>query len=209
MHDIFRKIANDDKIKLLKTLEADTIDIPKGSSVSEFMRYKNFIGVVLEGNIQIVSTDHEGNRTITENLKTNDIFGSKITSLSDLDAELIAIKDSRVIIIEYFALTHNTFNSQPYYQQFTANLLDITMSIINERNERIIILSKKTIRNRLLKYFEIMKKKSGMRSFRLPFTYTDLADYLGVDRSAMTRELKNLKDEGIIEVTNRRITLLH
>ena len=54
-----------------------------------------------------------------------------------------------------------------------------------------------------------MRKKSGTRTFRLPFTYTDLADYLGVDRSAMTRELKNLKDEGIIEVTNRRITLLH
>lgn len=209
MYDIFRKIANEDKQKILKTLEADTITIPKGTSVSEFMRYKNFIGIVLDGNIQIVSTDYEGNRTIAENLKINDIFGSKITSLSDLDAELIAIKDSKVIIIEYFALTNNTFNAQPYYQQFISNLLDITMNIINDRNERIIILSKKTIRNRLLKYFEIMRKKNGVRTFRLPFTYTDLADYLGVDRSAMTRELKNLKDEGIIEVTNRRITLLH
>ena len=103
-------------------VEADTIAIPKGASVSEFMRYKNFIGIVLDGNIQVVSTDHEGNRTITENLKSNDIFGSKITSLSDLDAELIAIKDSKVIIIEYFALTNNTFNTQPFYQQFISNL---------------------------------------------------------------------------------------
>lgn len=209
MQDIFRKIANEDRHKILRILEADTLNITKGAVVSDFMRYKNFIGIVLDGNIQIVSTDHEGNRTITENLKTNDIFGSKITSLSDSDAELIAIKDSRVIIIEYFALTHNTFNTHPYYQQFVSNLLEITMSIINERNERIIILSKKTIRNRLLKYFEIMKKKYGSRSFRLPFTYTDLADYLGVDRSAMTREIKNLKEEGIIEVTNKKITLLH
>ena len=209
MHDIFRKIANEDRQRILKILEADTLNIPKGSVISDFMRYKNFIGIVVDGNIQIVSTDHEGNRTITENLKTNDVFGSKITSLSDSDAELVAIKDSHVIIIEYFALTHNTFNTQPFYQQFTSNLLEITITIINERNERIIILSKKTIRNRLLKYFEIMKKKSGSRSFRIPFSFTDLADYLGVDRSAMSREIKNLKDEGIIEVTNRRITLLH
>lgn len=209
MADIFRKIANDDKQRILKILEADTITIPKGTTTSDIMRYKNFIGIVLEGSLQIVATDFEGNRTITENLKTNDVFGSKISSLNDLEAELVAIKDSKIIIIEYFALTNNTFNTQPYYQQFISNLLEITISIINERNERLSILSKKTIRNRLLKYFEIMRKKSGMRSFRIPFSFTDLADYLGVDRSAMTREIKNLKDEGIIEVKHRRITLLH
>lgn len=209
MIDPFRKIANEDIQKILKILEADTLNIPKGASASELLRYKNFIGIVLEGNLQIVSTDFEGNRTITENLKANDVFGSKISSLSDLEAELVAIKDSRVIMIEYFSLTNNTFNSQPYYQQFVSNLLEIMITIINDRNERIVILSKKTIRNRLLKYFEIMRKKSGMRTFRLPFTFTDLADYLGVDRSAMTREIKSLKDEGIIEVKGKRVTLLH
>ena len=209
MMDPFRKIANEDQQKILKLLEADTIIIPKGSSASDIMRYKNFIGIVLEGSLQIVSIDFEGNRTITENLKANDVFGSKISSLNDLEAELIATKESKVVIIEYFSLTNHTFNQEPYYRQFTSNLLEITISIINERNERILILSKKTIRNRLLKYFEIMRKKNGIRTFRIPFTYTDLADYLGVDRSAMTREIKNLKDEGIIQVTGKKITLLH
>jgi len=209
MNDVFRKIANEDKQKILKILEADTIKISKGSTSSDIMRYNNFIGIVLEGSLQIISTDFEGNRTITETLKANDLFGSKISSLNDLEAELIAIKDSTVIMIDYFSLTNNTFNTQPFYQQFTSNLLEITISIINERNERLSILSKKTIRNRLLKYFEIMRKKSGMRTFRIPFSFTDLADYLGVDRSAMTREIKNLKDEGIIDVKTRRVTLLH
>lgn len=209
MIDPFRKIANEDKTKILRALEADSIHLKKGTSISEDIRYKNIIGIVLEGCIQIASIDFEGNRTITEELRQNAVFGSKISSLNDQECELYAKEDSTVIFLEYFALTYNVHNSAPYYQQFISNLLEITIAIINERNERILILSKKTIRNRLLKYFEIMRKKYGMRSFRIPFTYTDLADYLGVDRSAMTREIKNLKDEGIIEVKNRRITLLH
>lgn len=209
MIDPFRKIANEDKLKILKILEADTIQVKKGTSISEDIRYKNIIGIVLDGYIQIVSTDFEGNRTITEELTQNAVFGSKISSLNDQECELYAKEDSTIIFLEYFALTYNVHNSAPYYQQFISNLLEITIAIISERNERILILSKKTIRNRLLKYFEIMRKKSGMRTFRIPFTYTDLADYLGVDRSAMTREIKNLKEEGVIEVKNRRITLLH
>lgn len=209
MIDPFRKIANEDKQKLLKTLEADTIQLKKGTSISEDIRYKNVIGIVLDGCIQIVSTDYEGNRTITEELNENAVFGSKISSLNDQECELYAKKDSTIIFLEYFSLTYNVHNTAPYYQQFISNLLEIAISIINERNERILILSKKTIRNRLLKYFEIMRKKSGIRSFRIPFSFTDLADYLGVDRSAMTREIKNLKDEGVIEVKNRRVTMIH
>ena len=83
------------------------------------------------------------------------------------------------------------------------------MGIISQRNERIRILTNKTIRNKLLEYFEILSKKTGSRMIRLPFSYTDMADYLAVDRSAMSRELKKLKEEKIIEVKSRRITLLN
>ena len=69
------------------------------------------------------------------------------------------------------------------------------------------ILTNKTIRNKLLAYFKIMSRKNNSRVIYLPYNYTDLADYLAIDRSAMYRELKNLKEEGLIEVKNKRITL--
>ena len=80
---------------------------------------------------------------------------------------------------------------------------------INDKNNRIEILTKKTIRNRLLEYFKIVSLKNKSKNIYLPFTFTDLADYLAIDRSAMTRELKNLKEEGFIEIKNKRITLLY
>ena len=78
---------------------------------------------------------------------------------------------------------------------------------ITNANNRIEILSNKTIRNKLLAYFKVISKKNNSKIIYLPYNYTDLADYLGVDRSAMYRELKHLKDEGLIETKNRKITL--
>ena len=74
-------------------------------------------------------------------------------------------------------------------------------------NNRIEILSNKTIRNKLLAYFKIMSKRNNSKVIYLPYTFIDLADYLGVDRSAMYRELKNLKEEGLITIVNKKIIL--
>ena len=75
-------------------------------------------------------------------------------------------------------------------------------------NTRIELLTKKNIRDKLLTYFNILSTKNLSKTFRLPFTLTDLADYLSVDRSAMMRELSHLKQEGFIEKTGSKITLL-
>lgn len=80
---------------------------------------------------------------------------------------------------------------------------------IKEYNERIEILANKTIRNKLLAYFKITSKKSKSKIIYLPFNFSELADYLVVDRCAMSRELKNLKDDGLIEVEGKKIKLFY
>ena len=94
--------------------------------------------------------------------------------------------------------------------------LDTTFTsrdIINEkfmnRNERIKILEQKQIRNKLLAFFEIEQKKTRLNYITLPFSFKDLADYIAVNRSSMFREIKNLKDEGFINVKGKKITLLY
>ncbi len=111
--------------------------------------------------------------------------------------------------MDYDTIINCTQNNKGFYNQFIKNLLEIIVNKINEKNERIEILSNKSIRNKLLEYFRIETKKTGNKIIYLPFTFTDLADYLSVDRSAMSREIKNLKDEGFIEIKQKRITLLY
>ena len=77
------------------------------------------------------------------------------------------------------------------------------------RNERIKILEQKQIRNKLLAFFEIEQKKTRLNYITLPFSFKDLADYIAVNRSSMFREIKNLKDEGFINVKGKKITLLY
>ena len=100
-------------------------------------------------------------------------------------------------------LNHNYFNT------FFYNLFDIINFKFKEINERIKIIEKKQIRDRLLEFFEVENKKSPLNTFYLSMSFKDLADYLSIDRSAMFRELKHLKEEKFIEVNGRRITLLY
>lgn len=70
------------------------------------------------------------------------------------------------------------------------------------------VLSKRTIREKLACYFFHLASKQKNETFQIPFTMVDLADYLSVDRSAMTRELKKMKDEGLITIERRSVRLL-
>ena len=204
----FFSINDDDKLKLLKYLEALTYTFNKNEEILKKIKNRNFIGIILEGIIQIIKTDYNGNRTIIEELTDNDIFGSKISSLSNNEYTITTKDTTKIIIIDYEQLIKSN-NTNNYYNKFIKNLLEIIINSINDKNNRIEILTKKTIRNKLLEYFKIVSTKNKSKNIYLPFTFTDLADYLAIDRSAMTRELKNLKEEGFIEIKNKRITLLY
>lgn len=208
MKDPFYNIDEFDKEQLLKQLETVTFEFKKNSTILEKIKNDNFIGIIISGLLQIIKTDYNGNRTIIEELSENNMFGSKISSLSNKEYSIITKEDTKIIIIDYDQILRCNIDNH-YYNQFIKNLLDITINSINSKNDRIEILTKKTIRNKLLEYFRIVSSKNNSRNIYLPFTFTDLADYLAIDRSAMTRELKYLKEEGFIEIKNKRITLLY
>lgn len=204
----FYNINSDYKSKLLKELEAQTYEFSKNEEILKKIKNRNYIGIILNGTIQIIKTDYNGNRTIIEELIENDIFGTKISSLSNNEYTITTKDKTKIIIIDYEQLIKAN-NTNNYYNQFIKNLLEIIINSVNDKNDRIEILTKKTIRNKLLEYFKIISTKNKSKNIYLPFTFTDLADYLAIDRSAMTRELKYLKEEGFIEIKNKRITLLY
>ena len=205
MDRLFKKIDVNQKRKLLHLLETSALFYKKDNVILSTIK-DNIIGIVLEGNAQIIRTDYNGNRTIIEELKEEDIFGSFLSSLKSDECEIVTKEDTKVLIIDYDRIIEDDYN-KPYYNQFVKNLLEITTNIIDEKNDRIEILTKKTIRDKLLEYFNIYARRRGTHIIYLPFSLTDFSDYLAVDRSAMSRELKNLKDEGFITQEGRKIVL--
>lgn len=208
MKHLFSKISVKEKEKLLRLLETNTLSFPKNTTILSSTK-DNVIGIILEGHAQITRTDYNGNRTIIEELNEESIFGTVISSLNNDEYEIVTKIDTKVLIIDYHSILNYENTNYKYYNQFIKNLLEITTNIIEEKNERIQILTKKTIRDKLLEYFNIYSKKHATRIIYMPFSYTDLADYIAADRSAMSRELSYLKDEGFIKTKGRRISILY
>ena len=208
MDELFFNIDTLEKHRLLKILESHTMILKKNNLMLSSVKHENIICILITGHLQIVRTDYYGNRTIIEDLKENSIFGSMISSISNTEYDVLAKEDAQIVIIDFNEIINYNEVNTKYFNQFLKNLLKIISQKIQENNERIEILTNKTIRDKLLAYFRNNTKNSNNRIVYLPFTLTDLADYLAVNRSAMSRELKNLKDEGFIEIKNKKIKLL-
>ena len=205
----FDNINSRNKQKLLRLLKADVYEYKAGKRILEMIYNDNIICVILEGQIEIIRTDYNGNKTVVEELEEDDIFGNLISILNNKENEIITKKETKILAIDYNTIINYEENSKGYYNEFIKNLFKMVVQKLNNANKRINIITKKTIRNKLLEYFNTNSYGHQKKYVYLPFNLTKLADYLSVDRTAMSRELKSLKDEGFIEINKKRITLFY
>lgn len=209
MDELFLGIDNRQKAKLLKELEANTFSFKKNNYILSSVKQENIICILLAGHLQIIKTDYNGNRIIIEDLVDKAIFGTITSPLANTEYDILAKEDSQVIVIDFNEIINYDETKSYYYIKLLKNLLNIMADKIKKNNERIEILTHKSIRDKLLAYFKNNTKYRNNRIVYLPFTLTDLADYLAVNRSAMSRELKSLKEERLIEIKDKKIKLLY
>lgn len=204
---IFQNIENEDINKMLKCFEAKKRIFKKESIIMNYLGNTSTIGIITKGKAELIRNDYNGNRTIIETLTEDDIFGEVFSSYNINELSIKASEETEVLFIDYYHITKRCKKACPYHSKLVENTLNILSEKIVNINERIEILAKRTIREKLLAYFDIMSKKRLSKTFTIPFTYTDLADYLGIDRSAMQREIKNLKEDNLITTNRKKITL--
>ncbi len=206
---IFDGIDKTEIDKLINIFGTRKMTFNKDATIITNINNINLIGILLEGSANIVRYEANGNRNITEKLNKDDLFGEIFTSDRSNEISVIATSYCEVLFIDYNKLITSDKKSSLYQNKLVDNILQLLSLKIIYMNERIEVLTQRTIRDKLLTYFNISVRNKISKSFILPFSFTDLADYLSVDRSAMTREIKNLKDEGFITVNNKKITLLY
>ena len=181
----------------------------KNEEILPTIKNSNIISILMNGSAQIIYIEYNGNEIVMENLYKDSIFGTNMTLTNSDNCIIVAKEDTEVVVIDYNKLINPQNIKHSYFNIFQANLFDIINTKFKEKNERIRILEKKQIRDKLLEYFEIEYKKRHSRVILLPFTLKDLADYIAVNRSAMFRELKHLKDDGLVEIQGKKLTLLY
>lgn len=205
---IYHNIDDENLKRLLITLQSNTLFYKPNQTIAYSFGNRGLIGIVEEGCANLVRFDYDGKRAILEEMNEGDIFSDLFLSTDSGELSVVSTTDCRVTFIEYEELIEEAKNSK-IALAVVDNLVHLMAKKLVKRNERIELLTTRSIRNKLLNYFELQAKKNNSKSFNLNYSYTDLADYLSVDRSAMMRELKNLKDDRLITDTNKRITILY
>lgn len=195
--------------KLYQLLEVHVYNYHKNEEILPTFKNENIIGIILNGSAQMTNIDYNGNEILIENLTKNSVFGTNISAVNNEECQITAKENVEVLVIDYNKIFNENNTQHPYFNIFITNLFYIVNSKLKDRNDRIRILEKKQIREKLLEYFEIEYKKNISRIIHLPFTLKDLADYIGVNRSAMFRELKYLKEDKFINIKGKKITLLY
>lgn len=180
----------------------------KNEVVTTYIKNRNQLCILLDGHADLVRYDLNGNRTIVEHFSKNALFGEVFYTITTNNELLVEAKSScTVLFYIYDDIFKKCKSNCKFHQTLSENLPQLILNKVTDLNMRIELLTKRSTRDKLLGYFSLLSTRNLSTSFELPFSLTDLADYLSVDRSAMMRELKLLKEDGFIEKSGNRITL--
>ena len=181
--------------------EKDIIPTVEGS--------KEYICLLLDGAVSVSRISIDGSLDLLEYLEDTGVFGDAF-AFSNQEDEFITVceKDCSVLFIEKGQITKRCSNACQHHTQVVENMLQLMAGKVVHLTEKVDILSHRSIRGKLMSYFRIQSTKQGNLTFELPFSLLKLANYLCIDRSAMMRELKKMKDDEMIEMDGRIVTLL-
>ena len=170
----------------------------------------NSVWFLIDGEADLIRYDFNGNKTIIGHFRKNDVFGETFyPTKTNNELFVLAKKKCSVLFFNYDIIETKCKKRCQIHDDLLYNINSIILGEIIKLNTRVEVLTQKTIRDKLLSYFNILSYQKLIRKIILPLSITDLADFLSVDRSAMTRELTNLKKEGFIKQDGNKIILLY
>ena len=187
----------------IRRYEKDEMIIRQGDMIAN-------IYLILDGEVNIEKDSYWGRRLIISSLSRNDNLALSFVGSKDVESSVdaIAIKDTLVLVLSYEKCTSMCQNACTRHKVLINNLFQILSKENIELIQKIENVSQKTIRDKLLTYLSNEAQKRHSNSFDIHFNRQDLADYLNVDRSAMSFELSKLQKEGLIEYNKNHFELL-
>ena len=206
---LFEAITEQEFPAMLRCLAAKIMHYQKGSFPLLAGDTVTMVGILLHGQAHVIREDMNGNQVIITELQQCDLFAETFACMQvqRCPVTVQAMTDCEVMWIDYRRAITQCATACDYHTRLIANMLRLIAQKNLRLNHRLEVLSKRSIRERLLAYFEQQVERTGNRSFTIPFDRNRLADYLCADRSAMSRELGNMRDEGLLIFEINHFTL--
>ncbi|MBO5903891.1 MAG: Crp/Fnr family transcriptional regulator [Clostridia bacterium] len=205
---LFDGIPEDRVLSELERMGADVVDYEKNSCIIREGEKSDRFGVVMSGSVRVEHTDAAGNRNIAFHVLSGNLFGAaEVLSHSELRWGIYANEDCRVILFRRDVLSEPCGKSE-YHHRFILNVLGCVAQSGMLLGEKIDVLSKRTTRERLMTFLRHEEQRHGKREFDILFDRQGLADYLCVDRSALSAEIGRMRADGLIEARRSHCKLL-
>ena len=206
---LFRGMTQAEIDQLLHCLGAAERQYVKGSVIFPEGEPTSYLGVVRRGQVLLECWDVWGNRTLLGSAGEGAAFAEAYACLpgEPLLIRVTAAEDTTVLLLHVERILTTCPSACDFHARLIRNLLTVCAQKSLQLSRRILHNGSKTIRGRLLSYFSECVKRSGSATFSVPFSRQQLADYLGVDRSAMSNELSKMRREGLIQYEKNTFTV--
>ena len=206
--ELFSGIETSDLAAVLGCIGAKTTPVKKGGIVLLAGDTPKHVGVVLAGQLQVIREGYDGDRTLIAVLSPGDIFAEALccAGVPESPVTVAADSDSAVMLMGFERILHTCPNSCSFHRKLIRNMLGLIADKNLKLQSHMEILAMKSIRARLTRYLESFSGKPG-HEIVIPLNREELANYLCVDRSALSHELMNMKKAGLIEYRKNRFVI--
>lgn len=208
---LFRGTTPEEVRQILTCLGAEERSYPRESIIFHCGDTPQAMGLVVSGQVRIENNDAWGSRAIIDQLDPGQVFAEAYACLpgEPMMVSVVAETDARVLFLDVARLMRTCPDACGHHARLIRNLLAIAARKNLTLSRRMLHISAKTIRARLLSYLSYQAIYQGRDRFSIPFDRQQLADYLGVDRSALSAELGKMRREGLLDFEKNRFTLHH
>lgn len=198
---LFENINEADLNQLFPCLRSYRRKYRRGENIVPEQDSLKYVGVVMSGLVQMFKDDIWGNHVMIGFMEPGELVGESFALQRDIESYMTfqAVKDTEILFLSAANIIHNCSRQCSFHGTIIQNLF----LLLGQKNlhlmEKIEVSSKGTLRDKILAYLSMMAQKQNSRYIESPLSRTDLADYLCANRSAMTRELAAMKEEGILD----------
>jgi len=207
--DLFSGVKEDEIKEMLSCLSVHEKKYKKDAVICRAGEAVTEVGLVQSGSVNIVANFYWGSSNIFSHVEKGQIFAENYAAAKDcgLTCDVVAAEDTSVLFLDMDRLLTTCAKGCAFHNKTIHNLLRISARKNLELSARMMHIAPKSIRGRLLSYLSEQAVKNGGSSFRIPFSRQQLADYLSVDRSALSGELSKMQKDGLISYHKNEFVL--
>ena len=198
---IFQGMSEREISDALEGLNAVTKKYKKGTTILHAGSTTKRMGLVLEGSVTIENNDVWGNRTILSHVGNNQLFAETYGLLADepMLVDVVANENCRILFLTIGSLHRDVLKPESWVTKLMSNLLTISIQKNLLLSGRSFHTAPKTIRGRVMSYLNSISIQKGTTMFEIPFDRQQMADYLNLERTALSKELRKMKDDGLVD----------